>query len=133
LFISPELTEGVRIVDVLAHELVHATTGAGHRKPFKQCALAIGLQGPMRSTTASPKFVAWVETLFKRIGPYPAGFLTYTPKQSTRMLKCECSSCGYTIRITRKWLSLAGPPICPTDRIPLVAEGGLKTPAAAEH
>ena len=52
LFISPELTEGARIVDVLAHELVHATTpGAGHGKPFKQCALKIGLQGPMRATT----------------------------------------------------------------------------------
>jgi hypothetical protein len=132
LFISPELTDGARIVEVLAHELVHATTpGAGHGKPFKQCALAIGLVGPMRSTTAGPEFVAWAETLFKRIGPYPAGYLTDQPKQGTRMLKCECSTCGYTVRITRKWLTLAGPPICPTDRIPLVAEGGLETPAAA--
>jgi hypothetical protein len=123
LFISPELTEGARILDVLAHELVHATVGtaAGHKKPFKQCALKIGLQGPMRSTTPAPEFTAWVETLFKRIGPYPAGFLTYTPKQGTRMLKCECSCCGYTVRITRKWLSLAGPPICPSDKIQLTA------------
>src|SRR6516162_10543025 len=125
LFVSPELTEGARILDVLAHELVHATvgTGAGHRKPFKQCALRIGLVGPMRSTTAGPEFTAWAEILFKRIGPYPAGFLTDTPKQGTRMLKCECSTCGYTVRITRKWLTLAGPPICPTDRVALVAEG----------
>jgi hypothetical protein len=56
LFISPQLTEGARIVDVLAHELVHATVGtaAGHGKLFKRCALAVGLQGPMRSTTAGP-------------------------------------------------------------------------------
>ena len=59
--------------------------------------------------------------MFKRIGLYPAGFLTDSPKQGTRMLKCECLSCGYTVRITRKWLTLAGPPICPTDRIPLIA------------
>jgi hypothetical protein len=133
LFISPQLTDAARIVDVLAHELDHATVGtkAGHGKAFKQCALAIGLVGPMRSTTAGPEFVAWAETLFKRIGPYPAGYLTDQPKQGTRMLKCECSACGYTVRITRKWLTLAGPPICPTDRIPLVAEGGLETPAAA--
>jgi hypothetical protein len=45
--------------------------------------------------------------------------------------RCECSTCGYTVRITRKWLTLAGPPICPTDRVALVAEGGVKTPAAA--
>jgi hypothetical protein len=123
LFVSPELTEGARILDVLAHEMVHATVGtaAGHRKPFKQCALKIGLVGPMRSTSAGPEFAEWGETLFKRIGPYPAGFLTYTPKQSTRMLKCECSSCGYTVRITRKWLTLAGPPICPSDKIQLKA------------
>src|SRR6516162_4243776 len=64
LFVSPELTEGARILDVLAHELVHATIGtaAGHRKPFKQCALKIGLVGPMRSTTAGPEFTAWAET-----------------------------------------------------------------------
>jgi hypothetical protein len=123
LFVSPELTEGGRILDVLAHELVHATVGtaAGHERPFKQCALKIGLQGPMRATTASPEFTAWAEALMRRIGPYPAGFLTDTPKQGTRMLKCECSICGYTVRITRKWLTLAGPLICPTDRIPLIA------------
>src|SRR5215468_6181401 len=35
MFISPELTEGARILDVLAHELVHATVGAGvgHGRP----------------------------------------------------------------------------------------------------
>jgi hypothetical protein len=119
LFISPQLTEGARILDVLAHELVHATVGpeAGHGKPFKQCALRIGLRGPMRSTTAGPDFVAWAEALFKRIGPYPAGFLTDTPKQGTRMLRCQCMTCGYIARVSRRWLDPAGPPICPTDRI----------------
>src|SRR6516164_6728244 len=78
LFVSPELTEGGRILDVLAHELVHATVGtaAGHKRPLKQCALKIGLRGPMRSTTAGPEFRAWASTLIERIGPYPAGFLT---------------------------------------------------------
>jgi len=123
LFISPQLTDAARIVDVLAHELDHARVGtkAGHGKAFKQCALAIGLVGPMRATTAGPEFSAWAEALFKRIGPYPAGYLTDTPKQGTRMLKCECSTCSYTVRITRKWLDLAGPPICPTDKIKLIS------------
>ncbi|OLB71232.1 MAG: hypothetical protein AUI16_23645 [Alphaproteobacteria bacterium 13_2_20CM_2_64_7] len=71
----------------------------------------------MRSTTAGPEFTAWTEALFKRIGPYPAGFLTDTPKQGTRMLGCQCSVCGYRVRVSRKWLAAAGPPICPTDRI----------------
>jgi hypothetical protein len=118
-FISPQLTEGARILDVLAHELVHATmgSGVGHGPPFKQCALRIGLLGPMRSTTAGPDFVAWADALFKRIGPYPAGFLTDTPKQGTRMLRCQCMTCGYIARVSRRWLESAGPPICPTDQV----------------
>ena len=130
---SPELKESARILDVLAHELVHATVGtaAGHSKPFRDCALKIGLVGPMRSTTAGPEFTAWAETVMQRIGAYPAGFLTDSPKQGTRMLKCECATCGYIARVSQKWLGLAGPPICPTDHIPLVAEGAIKTQAAA--
>jgi hypothetical protein len=132
LFVSPMLTEAGRILDTLAHELVHATVGtkAGHGKPFKHCALKIGLVGPMRSTTAGPDFVAWAEALIARIGPYPAGFLTDTPKQGTRMLKCECSKCGYTARVSRKWLDLAGPPLCPADKVQLTAM--LSPPTTAQ-
>ena len=121
LFISPALMVGADILHILAHELVHATVGtaAGHGKLFKQCAIKIGLAGPMRATIAGPEFAAWAEALFKRIGPYPAGFLTDTPRQTTRQLKCACSLCGYTARVTRKWLAVAGPPICPSDRVPL--------------
>jgi hypothetical protein len=124
LFVSPELIDGTRILDVLAHELVHATvgTGAGHKKPFKRCALAIGLQGPMRATTAGPEFAEWSQTLLKRIGPYPAGYLTDSPKQKTRLIKCECSVCGYIARVSQKWISAAGPPICPTDQASMAAE-----------
>jgi SprT-like family len=134
LFISPGLMEGARILDVLAHEMTHATTpGDGHGRLFKRCALAIGLQGPMRSTTGGLEFMAWAETLFKRIGPYPAGFLTDSPKQGTRMRKCECLLCGYTARVARKWITQAGPPICPTDRVALVEREALaKTTAHAD-
>lgn len=36
-------------------------------------------------------------------------------KQTTRMLKCTCrdEACGYTARITRKWIDELGAPICP--------------------
>ena len=130
LFISPELTEATRILGVLGHEMVHATVGtdAGHRKPFKRCALAIGLQGPMRATTESAGFVAWAETLVNRIGPYPAGFLTDSPKQGTRLQRCECPGCGYLARVSAKWLLLSGPPVCPSDKIPMQ----LRTAGATE-
>jgi hypothetical protein len=70
---------------------------------------------------------------FKRFGPYPAGFLTDNPKQGTRMRKCECLVCGYTARVARKWITQAGPPICPTDRVALVEREALaKTTAHAD-
>jgi hypothetical protein len=130
IFVSPELTSGAEILHNLAHELVHATDGisGGHGPAFKRCAVAVGLTGPMRSTTASSEFAAWGEELFKRIGDYPAGFLTDTPKQGIRQLKIQCSLCGYTCRVTRRWLTVAGPPICPSDRIPMSETVG----AAAE-
>jgi hypothetical protein len=55
--------------------LVHATvgTGASNGKPFKACARKAGLRGSMRSTTPGPEFTAWMETLFKRIGPWAIG------------------------------------------------------------
>lgn len=34
------------------------------------------------------------------------------PKQTTRLLKASCSECGYTVRVTAKWLEV-GPPHCP--------------------
>ncbi len=32
----------------------------------------------------------------------------------TRMMKSQCGTCGYTIRLSRRWLSDVGPPLCPT-------------------
>jgi hypothetical protein len=121
IFVSPELASGARISDVLAHELAHATVGCevGHKAEFRACALAIGLTGKMTATTATPEFSKWADSLFKRIGPYPGGSLTDSKKQTTRLQKCACEYCGYTVRVTRKWLDAAGPPICPTDEEPL--------------
>lgn len=41
-----------------------------------------------------------------------AGESTRPPKQTTRLKKAECSQCGYTVRVTSKWLEV-GPPGCP--------------------
>src|SRR6059058_2054220 len=58
LFISPVLNESTRVIDVLAHELVHHTVGceAGHKGAFAQCAKGIGLEGKMTATVASDAF-----------------------------------------------------------------------------
>jgi hypothetical protein len=124
IFVSPELGEkaaSVQILGVLAHEMAHATVGvpAGHKAPFKKCAVAIGLEGKMTATTEGADFIAWAKGIVKTLGDYPAGRLSLAgrKKQTTRLLKCECEDCGYNVRVTRKWVESDGAPICPTDKV----------------
>lgn len=118
IFISPALKDGARIVDVMAHELCHVIAGhkAGHKGPFKQVAISIGLEGKMTATTAGPVMVEWAAAFIKRHGEYPAGSLSSVKggrkKQGTRLLKCECETCGYIVRTTKKWIEDAGAPRC---------------------
>ena len=42
--------------------------------------------------------------------------LSTLPVGKTRLLKCRCPACGYTVRVTRKWLKVAVPS-CPVHRV----------------
>jgi hypothetical protein len=131
ILISPTLAEPARVLDVLAHELIHATVGLdkGHKGPFRELALAIGLTGKMTATVAGEAFKRSIVPILESLGPYPhaeldtrldlidpgAGEprLSSGPRtQTTRLLKVMCH-CGYTARVTLKWLDEAGPPHCP--------------------
>ena len=115
IFVSPILGDAVEVLSTLVHELAHAATpGAGHGKAFRRVALAVGLTGKMTETVASDALKGRLNDLIKEIGDYPHGALNPSEgpkKDGTRMLKASCD-CGYTVRITRKWLDL-GCPICP--------------------
>lgn len=126
IFVSPELGEkagSVKIMGVLAHELAHAIVGTevGHKAPFKRCAEAVGLTGKMTATEEGPEFTAFAEAFIAKRGPYPAGTLSLNArkKQGTRLLKCECAECGYTVRVTRRWLDAVGAPWCPVEQEPM--------------
>lgn len=116
LFVSPTLDEPIQVLGVLTHELVHAIVGtdAGHKGAFRQCALALGLEGKMTATYAGSELTARLREIISTLGPYPHGRLTGSNhrKQSTRMLKIICPACGYTARTTRQWLE-TGLPTCP--------------------
>jgi hypothetical protein len=128
VFISPVLSEAFGPQGVgatLVHELVHAAVGtaAGHKRPFSRVAKALGLEGPWTSTSATPELEELLRTLAP--GEYPHATLDYTKldgekKQSTRLVKCECPECGYTVRTTRKWLVERGAPICPCNHEPML-------------
>jgi hypothetical protein len=117
IFVSPLLNDAIEILDVLTHELVHSAVGtpAGHGPVFRRAALALGLQGPMRSATAGPDLRAQLAALATRLGDLPHAGLFCDPtrkKQSTRLLKVDCPDCGYVARITARWIA-AGLPTCP--------------------
>jgi len=128
IFIHPTLDEATRALDVLAHELVHATLGgeAGHKGEFKKCAVSIGLEGKMTATTAGETLQAWLNELVEELGEYPHAKLDGSgrKKQGTRLIKVECAECGYNLRTTKKWLDDKGAPICPCNMEVMGYEAG---------
>jgi hypothetical protein len=111
IMIVPTLADSARVLDVLVHELCHATVGNvnGHNSIFGACARAVGLEGKLTSTKAGEWLSALIAEWIKAEGEYPHATLsTRYKKQSTRMYKCDCA-CGYTMRISSKWLKIATP------------------------
>lgn len=117
IFIHPKLADPVRILDVLAHEIIHAVDDckSGHRGRFAKIAKGIGLVAPMTATTAGEDLKVRLTEISEALGAFPhaalGDVLSASPKQTTRMKKVECPSCGYTLRTTEKWLSV-GLPTC---------------------
>lgn len=115
VFISPVLDDPSVVLDTLVHEIVHAVVGikAGHKKPFIECATAVGLVGPKWSEAEAGEplkelLIGWIEEL----GPYPHGALKPSAvnkkAEPTRCLLMQCGSCGCKIRTTQKWLDQHG-------------------------
>ena len=137
IFISPKEDNDLEAAGHLAHEMIHAFVGIkeGHKGKFKEKALSIGLQGKMTSTTSGEAFIAAVRPILERAGKLPhAALLPYpcfneaeteTPEaeyrptttgrkpQKCRMIKVSCPECGYTVRVSKKWIEEAGYPLCP--------------------
>jgi hypothetical protein len=123
VFISPVLDDASRVLDVLAHELVHAVDDckSGHKAGFAKIAKGIGLTGKMTATVAGDDLKVTLDALAEDLGAYPHSALNSgaegadgPKKQGTRMLKAECAAgSGYKVRMTRQWIDEVGAPICP--------------------
>ena len=116
IFISPVLHEPAKMLDVLIHEAVHAADNceSGHKGPFKRVSLAVGLTGKMTSTVAGPELQVWIAETVAALPALSHGALSLSGRkvQTTRMLKLECSDCGYVVRTTSKWLDHGVPSCC---------------------
>jgi hypothetical protein len=118
----------VEVLGVLVHELIHVVlpVDAGHGKLYKEAAIKIGLEGKMRHAMPSQLLQPRLVELAESLGPLPHARLNIErgrdnrpadrpKKQRTRLLKAECEGdgCGYTVRVTAKWVDEVGPPHCP--------------------
>lgn len=135
LFISPFLHEPLEEMGVLAtvvHEVIHATIGteAQHGPKFKKAMGKLGLEGKPTSTHAGAELLERLKPMMESLGDYPHSELklkTARKKQTTRMIKCECSACGYVARTASKWITEVGTPICPG-----VGHGPMKSDSVVE-
>lgn len=119
--------------ELLLHELAHAenchngindcSANQVHNKKFKVQAEALGLEVKPRdkrygfgfTDLAQPgkDFLAGIQFKRELFEVFRADANAEKKKgPGSRLIKCECQSCGYTIRTTQKWLDIAVPE-CP--------------------
>lgn len=128
IFIAPTLIDGTVVLDTIVHELCHhkAGTKAKHGPLFRKVALAVGLEGQMKSAGAGPQLKAELEKYLKKTKPYPHGQLNLaerpTKAQKNRQIKMHCSECGYIARTTKTNLLNWGPVLCPCNKKPMLFE-----------
>jgi hypothetical protein len=115
----------VQVAAILGHELVHAAVGvaARHGKDFRRVAMYRPGRANGSDHSRAPSSRRPCGRYWKLQGPLPHGRLQAAmgasshsnrrKKPSSRPIKCACSNCGYTVHTTRKWLELAGAPLCP--------------------
>lgn len=134
MFISPRMSDTVKVVETLIHEQVHmymfqleGGLEIGHKRQFAKLAHAVGLAGKMTSTHADPNLVKVIKRLAKKCGKYPHADMSGLggrKKQQTRLVKATCmdSECGCIIRITNKWVDASGGDLS----CPVCQNGGME-------
>ena len=113
--ITPLLDDVLKVLATQVHEKIHKIVGlaCGHKGAFPKMCKQVGLEGKPTATYAGPELTATLQEIANELGPYPHSALDTSErkKQSTRMIKCECSECGMVVRASRKALE-NGPPHC---------------------
>ncbi|MGB3539101.1 MAG: transcription elongation protein SprT [Mesorhizobium sp.] len=130
LIVRADFADPMDVLGILVHQLVHASLPpeAKHGKLFRDAALRLGLEGPMRNALPGAALRERLNELAASLGPLPHARLNFDKvtlsgieiadrprKQTTRMLKAEClaKGCGYTVRVAARWLADLGAPHCP--------------------
>lgn len=120
IFIAPDLTDASRVLDVLLHELIHATVGLDekHGGQFKKLAKACGLTGKMTATVAGEQLQAELTQIAEALGPYPhVGMHKPQKKAAARGKGKTCTMVSMTpgfedfkVAVERRFLEQYGAP-----------------------
>ncbi len=107
IFITPSLDDSHAVLAALAHELVHQADdcASGHQHFFARIARKIGLEGPLTATHAGAELIEYLNMIVEELGPIPHAAIDLSiakKKQSTRMVKVFCQSCGWSFRTSTK-------------------------------
>jgi hypothetical protein len=133
IFIRIDADDGLRVLDIFTHELLHAALPprTGHGKEFRKYGLLLGMEkGPMRHALPGAALREKLAAIAAQLGALPHAPLDFrrhangngededgpdTPKkQKTRLLKALCAKGhDYSCRITAKWVHEVGAPLCP--------------------
>ena len=121
IFISPVIDDPLKVAAVMVHEICHVVAGskAKHGPVFKKVFYDVGMEDKATECNASVTLQGQLIPILADLGPYPMAALdarrmtTGIKKQTTRLLKVECPMCGYTVRMTKKWVDDVGLPHCP--------------------
>lgn len=108
IFLNPIMSDSLKVIDVLAHELVHAIQthlypkDTEHGRAFVKICKAVDMTGSKKfaQAKASEDFKKDLKNIISKIGDYPHGAINLNAKrkkQTTRMIKLECH-CGYIAR-----------------------------------
>lgn len=141
IFINPTQDDGLRVLEIIAHEFAHRPGYKGHTGDFRKMAssLLVGCGGKngtgFTSTNINEDSKPLFEAILAKLGPYPHTAINLSlggvKKQTTRMLKAVCpgpmdedteereacpltdeSGKGFVVRLTKKWAEV-GMPSCP--------------------
>lgn len=105
IYINPCIDDSIKVLDILAHELVHASDNceSGHRGFFARVARAIGLEGKLTATHAGEALADDLKAIIDQIGEFPHSKLNPSigiKKQGTRLIKIGCD-CGVIGRMSQ--------------------------------
>lgn len=117
VFINPVLSDSIKVLDVLGHELLHSVDdcASGHGAVFTRNSKAIGYTGGKHSKAEAPTLLVF-DRIAKELGPYPHGALNAAKKTknaSAGLHKFQCAGEGGDVLYsTVKKVDDFGVPLC---------------------